>query len=64
MRETNRIALESHLELKKKNSIALESQLALKETNRQSQLIQLAQHLGKSNILEELLETLKAQNTK
>jgi hypothetical protein len=57
MRETNRIALESHLELKKE-------QLALKETNRQSQLIQLAQHLGKSDILEELLETLKAQNTK
>jgi len=51
MKETNRISQESHLAMKEKNGIA-----------KQSQLIQLAQHLGKEDILEGLLANLASES--
>jgi hypothetical protein len=52
-------------EMKETNRIAQELNLAMKEMNRiakQSQLIQLAQHLGKEDILEGLLADLASDS--
>jgi hypothetical protein len=52
MKETNCIAQESHLAMKEKNCIAKQSRL----------IHQLAQHLGKEDILEGLLANLASDS--
>jgi FtsZ-binding cell division protein ZapB len=49
MKETNRLAQEQANEMKEKNRLA-----------KQSQIIALAQHLGKQEILEQMLATLSS----
>ena len=51
MKETNRLAQETAKEMKEKNRLA-----------KQSQLITLAQHLGKQELLEDILASLASSN--
>ena len=56
MKETNRLALESTEALKKKNELSEEKNRLAK----QSQLIAIAQALGRPEILEEMLQSFSS----
>jgi hypothetical protein len=73
MKETNKIAKETVQEMKEQNGIAKEKNRLSEEKNRlaseadrtakQSQLIQLAQHLGRNEILETILQNLSGSTS-